>query len=1230
MKGKKIIVSALVASMVSAPVAVLGATSSALADNAPLTNEDASYTVVGPSVKVKNDYDKEATINGIVKLPTVETESGKVAKVTVIDPNGDVVELAQGATTFQPSIEGTYTYRIESYVEDAEHNRTSIVSTYDLHLVVTGDTGSIELPENSYYVVPTEFVKGKTLTVPVPTAFVNDEEVSFESSDVAAVTVDGVTRYAVIKAFLTKSGVSEPIVMEYHEATGDRYDQKANFSYGFADSDTSIGTYKLTYKLYYVENQNTNVLEKEGNVYKYKPISVSNSKTIKVKSSLVSDKLYISWASTPKKSAEVGVKYSLVDVNATFTKGSTDYVDAFTKITVVHEGTDKEMVVDYKDMSFVPTEKGNYFVTYTSTINSLGVESNILTYSILDVDDSTDPVLYLTGDYFIDADGKTYKDNTKAVALDDMEKNELLYTIGDTAHYVKSYYKLQPVDGTSDYAVTVKIPAAYVKDNYSNAKGIKVTRNLYKRTNTTESGKLQLINSVTESEYSFNEVAEYTFTTKKETGKTTYADGNYVVKYVYEDESGQSVTSDFNITVKAYSDETVKGEPKVTFNYDDEMIKSTDTITFAEPTATDNYDTNLLVETFYGFVNPTIASNEFTNIESFTKLSYKDMENGKYSLDIAKAIKADRENGGADQTYLYLVSVAQNNYDNNLTLNKNVIVKKVLILGAKDDSKAPSYSTGFTTTTFNSELVSLNSHVIDYKKDAEGNVTNVLETPTLNDAGYRTDADKEGNTDALFDQDDIVKIPTVKFFDADNFVNFDVKVSYKNGDEVVYLNALETGYSLDCIDHETADDNRYEHTISGASFRASYAKTYTVTISATDSNGHVSFTSFAVRVNDTQPPVISIENKAKFSTDIEVGTTFTVPAPTIYDNDEIDEDAEWSWSILAPNETVASKRTSYNRTYTPTVTGTYIITYTAKDGAKNVNTSSEYRLNVVAKEAPIITVAPIEETDRVWNYSATTQAPFEIPMASAKDKYFSDPIYVDAPVVKNSKGEERAVTKNADGTMWQFTPDVQGTYTITYSAQGKFLNSTKQLTVNIGDGDAPTLAWDNKEEDFKTTAKIGDTWTFKFDMISVEDNEDDLQTVINTILKNGVSTSAMNELSDYATITMKDADNKSVSYAIADGGLKYTFDKSGNYTFKIVLKDKAGNDSGSSYSYTITVSEGEEAEEKTNDSAVGTILIVLSVVILAGVVAYFAITTKQVDSKSKSKKADKKDEKSDK
>ena len=57
MKGKKFIVSALVATMVGAPVAVLNSATSAFADETPVAETD--YTVVGPSVKVKNNFEKQ-------------------------------------------------------------------------------------------------------------------------------------------------------------------------------------------------------------------------------------------------------------------------------------------------------------------------------------------------------------------------------------------------------------------------------------------------------------------------------------------------------------------------------------------------------------------------------------------------------------------------------------------------------------------------------------------------------------------------------------------------------------------------------------------------------------------------------------------------------------------------------------------------------------------------------------------------------------------------------------------------------------------------------------------------------------------------------------------------------------------------------------------------------------------------------------------------------------------
>ena len=649
------------------------------------------------------------------------------------------------------------------------------------------------------------------------------------------------------------------------------------------------------------------------------------------------------------------------------------------------------------------------------------------------------------------------------------------------------------------------------------------------------------------------------------------------------------------------------------------MIEKTDVVEFTIPTATDKYDTNLLVKTYFGFEEPTVSNGVVNPGVSGRELNYEDIKNGKYSLDMETLI------GNNEYKYLYLTSVAYNSYDKNVTEGKNYIVKKVQILGANGDNISPVHHDGFADAdAFNTALKAENTNI----------------TGTVSAKGYVDDAKKV----APFDQDDIVKIPAVKFIDTDAIVNFKVKVTYENNGELVELNALEDGYTLTCqgmnaggqvIEEDTVDKTavKYLHTLSGASFRVSYAKTYTITIVATDSNGNSAFVSYAVRVNDTQPPVIIVPNKTKFSDDVEVGTKFTVPAPQISDNGETKDAPTWSWSIVDPNG-AKFNYTSNTRTFTPTILGTYVITYTAQDGSvnNNSNTSSEYRLNVVATEKPVITLHGVIEDDTLgWDYTANNgQEARSIPKASAKDVNFNNSIIVDAPTVKNSKGNEVAVTESADKNSWEFVPDVQGVYTITYSAQGKHLSETLSYTMTIGDGEAPTLDWDNKDEDMIKTATVGDTWTFKFDMVNFDDNElTNLQTIINTKLANGVTSPSLEDIEDYVTIKMKNPNNETVAYQIVDNGLQYTFDKTGSYTFTITVKDEAGNSTGSTYAYTITVSEEAEEPEETqsSDSVVGTVLIVLSVVILAGVVAYFAITTKQVDSKSKNKKSkeDKKD-----
>ena len=71
---------------------------------------------------------------------------------------------------------------------------------------------------------------------------------------------------------------------------------------------------------------------------------------------------------------------------------------------------------------------------------------------------------------------------------------------------------------------------------------------------------------------------------------------------------------------------------------------------------------------------------------------------------------------------------------------------------------------------------------------------------------------------------------------------------------------------------------------------------------------------------------------------------------------------------------------------------------------------------------------------------------------------------------------------------------------------------------------------------------------------------------------------------------------------------KWKLTETGSYTLSVAVKDEAGMTN--TYKYTIEV-PSEEAEDKTVSPVVGTVLVVVSVVILAGVVIYFVISSRK-------------------
>ena len=1244
MKGKKIIVSALAATMVAAPIAALTTVDAKVS---AATSDENAYSVFGPKFAVvRSQYPTSGKVGeNVTAFPKFESVSGTYRSLTVVDPYGNELKLGDGEydlkaegsdkLTFKPRVAGQYTYKFTSYSTKnvgGEDVQSSIATTYELVLTVTGDSGSLEIPENSYFVIPGEFKAGSALTLPVPETFVSDQEaaIDFDSTTATDASVDTESdKYGAVTTTINVNGEQKEVklVVELvgkttkdakitfvkNPGTGNGADQKAHFVTAALAKDD----YKLVYKLYYKNNL----------------VAMTSSKTIKVNDTLSTSKLYASFAKTPAKSAEAGVKYNLVDLNVSLSENSTNYVDAFTQVTVKHVSTGEMMDVNYENMYFIPKYTGDYLVTYKALIPSLGLESEEIKYSIVDVSDTTQPKLYLTGDYEIDENGNTYigsGESKEVLSNFDADENDkygnfqdyLYDKIEDLSYNVKSYYV---VDSTGK--VTVKIPAAYVSDAFCKANNMTISRALYRKTNTSDSAKLKLVKSdLTTEESAYNKVAYFTFDKNSE-----YGIGSYVVKYTVKDGYNASVTYDYDIIIK---DESIKKDstknkvnvPTVTFGYDTESAKKGDTLTFDAPTSTDPYDSNnVKTRVFYWVGGDADAitdaelkatynedAREFnlsaisTEDRKITELKNINKKNSKYQIETKTLTTGE---------YVYIAVVSQNSYNaDEVFENRNYVVKKVKLIGNTADNNAPEDKTGYTGAA------GFNTALAEKYKEKKGTAT----AETITDTGYVNEAEKK----ALYNQNDVVYLPDFKFEDADSAVDFEIKVSYMRLDKQVNVkvNRFET-------EVEKVGGN-FVYTIKNAEFNASYAKLYTVTLVATDNNGNATMVSYGVRVNDTEAPVIDIVNRTKFSSGVEAGADFEVPAPTIYDDGEVVSDANWYWSYIDPNTNAETKMTKYNRTLKTAKLGlgTYTIKYYCFDAAGNPASIRMETLEVTASEKPEITLASIVDTsDRAWNNGAPNK--IELPMATAKDKYFNDPIIVGKPKVTNSKGDEIKVDLNTAGDAYEFAPDVQGKYTIVYSAQGKYQNNTKTININVGDTEAPTLDWKDKES-LKTTLEVGDTWTFKFDMIEAKDDNDNLADLINGVLNDGGTTLTKDKVKSlaskgYATVSMT-KDGEEVDYTIADNGMKYTFDKTGEYTFTIKLKDTAGNSTNNTYKYTITVKDSDTKTNTNKDtSVVGTVLIVLSVVILAGVVAYFVITTKKVDKKAVEAK-DKKDKKNNK
>ncbi len=1148
---------------------------------------DATTALSGDLIKISG-FKGEGEVGTEITLPTaVVSTATATVKVTVLDPRGKEVTVTNNK--FTPTLKGYYTVKYAAQVE----NQMDTV-TDELKIFVKGNDYAISLPTNSEYIVPATVKTNTEILIPLPTVTENGKDMTVAQVKTGlSVTISN------------KDNASSKV--ELTASTQGGYDSTKN---AFIYKPTQAGVYEIVYR--YKDTNNT--------VRDYKTDSFV------VKDSFNSDDIDLSFSykSSKPTTAVLGNKTTLPQIKVFDKNNSSSELDAYVTITVKNVETGNVYTVE--DYSFVPMDKGAYEVTYKASIPLFNKETKTNTFRIENVKDNVSPDVMVVNSYEVDTENpskitRVYRDvnkdgaytagtdvelfNAADTANADLTEEELEEKInqamGDATYNIPSVVYLTS-DGSGTAKATVKIPAIYATDNFSKLENITFTRSVK-----TKSGLITTIKKTndngTKEDYPAGSWAEYTFT----------AEGDYTIRYEAKDENGNSYMDSFPVKVLS-SDAKLKDDgvyklPTINFPAFTSYAKKSATITLTKPTATDDFDTYVETRVYYSLDDANyVESNEITKVD----------KDGKLVLDLSTI------SGIESASKIRVHAVAYNDYNT----TPATIVREVQLINTAD-ANAPTFD---GENSFMTNLAKIN-----------------FDDQTTIDA-YGMISGKPA-----FNQKDIVKLPAYVISDAeDTNLNISVKVKDPNGKTVTVKNSAYT---------KEVGTTKTTYTIQNGTFVADYSGVYTITYTAKDAGGNIVTKSYGVRVRDTEKPNIVLSSYAPFTESVEVGKFVEIPAATLTDKGVTLTDITTDRPFDSRKENTAgtywelvegpSHNTMGTIGFTPEVAGDYVIKYYGWDAEGNYTESKQYTITATDTIKPTIKLETnyvLEPVEWVEDGVVEVYAPAVIELYDGyRDSENSENNYDQTPVeditlkvevkdknnniVENTATDHKVVpdpqnpeaTINeyfelSDGvyaTRYKFVAETQGVYTITYTAtDGKGNSSQTSVTVSVGDTDAPVVEFVDAEEDLISTAKIGDSLEFNLDMIKVDE----------ILGASAIQVPTGQDSADYKlTVNMYDSSSSLVSNVYKNdstkkNSYKWEFEKSGTYELRITAEDAAGNKTQKSYKIVV---EAEETKDETVSPVVGTVLIIVSAVILVGVVTYFIVTSRTQTTTKKGPKSKK-------
>lgn len=398
---------------------------------------------------------------------------------------------------------------------------------------------------------------------------------------------------------------------------------------------------------------------------------------------------------------------------------------------------------------------------------------------------------------------------------------------------------------------------------------------------------------------------------------------------------------------------------------------------------------------------------------------------------------------------------------------------------------------------------------------------------------------------------------------------------------------------------------------------------YVVVYSATDDAGNTTVTYFTFEVERNSKPIFSVN---PVGNDITIsGNTVTAEVGSTISFDTILRDGD-SKNIINGTVTVDiddngldySASGDRDMSYIFNSVGTYTLTFSADDAVDKV-----VYVNITAKKLEWLDEFSLPEY-------ADTNSDIYLPDIAASDNAVVK-VTVTPP---NGSKLEKPVEKvsieidqqGKKASYWYFkTNDAKGNYTIKYTATTADATLEKTFTIKVGDNVPPTIKFEHKAELEKDIVYDGSNQIqIKFDVKktgAVEDRYFKIKATSNgeTIYSYdlGMKITDITDGSSNAT-TMYWSDLK--YEIVGDSSLKqdtedenlYLISGTGTYTIKLSIKDANGNETVESIVFKVV--DKSEVEEK-NDTVVGIVLIVISLVVLAGVILFFMLTGKKGGSK---------------